>query len=92
MKKIINLNGTLVELSKVKSITVNAEGFTNIKLQPNFIKIQLESKKEYVYNPEKRIHELIDVENEVLIEYPNAEFAYNSFLSLKDVWEEAVNS
>ena len=92
MKKIINLNGTLVELSKVKSITVNGEGFTNIRLQPNFIKIQLETRKDYIFNPEKRIHELIDVENEVLIEYPNAEYAYNSFMSLKEVWEEAVNA
>jgi hypothetical protein len=91
MKKIINLNGTLVELARIKSININGEGFTNIKLQPNFIKIQLTGRKEYVLNPERRQYELIDMEDEVLLEYPNAEFAYNNFLSLKEVWEEAVN-
>ncbi len=92
MKKIVNLNGTLVELGRVKSITINAEGFSDVKLKPNFIKILLSNRKEYLYNPEKRVHELIDVEDEILIEYPNIEYAYNSFLSLKEVWEEAVNA
>jgi len=92
MKKIINLNGTLVELGKVTSISINGEGFTNVKLKPNFIKIQLASRKEFILNPERRQFELIDIDDEILIEYPNAEFAYNNFLSLKEVWEEAVNS
>lgn len=92
MKKIINLNGTLVELAKVKSITINGEGFSDIKLKPNFIKIQLSNRKDYLYNPESKAYELIDVEDEILIEYPNIEYAYNSFLSLKEVWEEAVNA
>ncbi|MHA3788009.1 hypothetical protein ACX0HA_07350 [Flavobacterium hauense] len=91
MKKIINLNGTLVELAKVKSITINGEGFFDVKLKPNFIKIQLSNRKDYLYNPESKAYELIDVEDEILIEYPNSEYAYNSFLSLKEVWEEAVN-
>lgn len=92
MKKIINLNGTLVELSRVKSISINGEGFFDVKLQPNFIKIQLYNRKEYIYNPDKREHEFIDIEDEILIEYPNAEYAYNNFLGLKEVWEQAINS
>ncbi|MDV6168463.1 hypothetical protein R1T16_08485 [Flavobacterium sp. DG1-102-2] len=92
MKKIINLNGTLVELNRVKSICINGEGFTGLKLAPNQIKILLSGKKEYVLNPEKRSYELIDIEDEILIEYPNAEFAYSNFLSLKEVWEEAINA
>lgn len=91
MKKIINLNGTLVELAKVKSITINGEGFSELKLKPNFIKIQLSNRKDFLYNPESKTYELIDVEDEILIEYPNIEYAYNSFLSLKEVWEEAIN-
>ena len=92
MKKIINLNGTLVELAKVKSITINGEGFSELKLKPNFIKIQLSNRKDFLFNPEKKTYELIDVEDEILIEYPNIEYAYNSFLSLKEVWEEAINA
>jgi len=92
MKKIINLNGTLVELAKVKSITINGEGFSELKLKPNFIKIQLSNRKDFLYNPESKTYELVDVEDEILIEYPNIEYAYNSFLSLKEVWEEAINA
>jgi hypothetical protein len=92
MKKIINLNGTLVELAKVKSITINGEGFSELKLKPNFIKIQLSNRKDFLYNPESKTYELIDVEDEILIEYPNIEYAYNSFLSLKEIWEEAINA
>lgn len=92
MKKIINLNGTLVELAKVKSITINGEGFSELKLKPNFIKIQLSNRKDFLYNPEIKTYELIDVEDEILIEYPNIEYAYNSFLSLKEIWEEAINA
>lgn len=91
MKKIINLNGTLVELSRIKGICINSEGFTEIKLAPNQIKILLSGRKEYIYNPERRAYELIYIEDEIIIEYPNTEYAYSNFLGLMEIWETTLN-
>lgn len=91
MKKIINLNGTLVELNKIKGIVINEEGYSDIKLKSNFIKIELQNRKEYVFNPSEDEWELHDFNDEILIEFPNYEYVYESFIQIKTVWEEALN-
>ena len=91
MKKIINLNGTLVELDKIKGVVINEEGFFDIKLKYNFIKIELASRKEFIKNPESNEWELHDIKDEILIEYPDAEHVYKHFVQIKKIWENAIN-
>ena len=91
MKKIINLNGTYVELDKIKGISMNEEGYFDIKLKSNFIKVELQNRKEYIYNPAENEWELHDVTNEILIEYPTSNYAYESIVKIKQIWEDAIN-
>jgi len=91
MKKVINLNGTVVELDKIKGISINEEGFFDIKLKSNFIKVELQNRKEYVFNPETNEWELHDFNDEILIEYPSSDYVYKSFEQMKEIWEEAIN-
>ena len=91
MKKVINLNGTLVELNKIKGIVINDEGYFNIKLSSNFIKVELQNRKEYIFNPESNEWELHDLNDEILIEFPNSDYACTKFEQMKEIWEEAIN-
>lgn len=91
MKKVINLNGTLVELNKIKGICMNEDGFFDIKLKSTFIKVELQNRKEYIFNPETSEWELHDFNDEILIEFPSADYVYASFVQMKETWEEAIN-
>jgi hypothetical protein len=91
MKKVINLNGTLVELNKIKGVSINDECFSSIKLKSNYLKIELQNRKEYIINPETNNWELHDINDEILIEYPNSEHAEKNFFRIKTIWENAIN-
>ncbi len=91
MKKVINLNGTLVELNKIKGISINDEGFFDIKLKSNYIKVELQNRKEYIFNPETTDWELHDMNDVILIEFPSSDYVYKSFDEMKDIWEAAIN-
>ena len=91
MRKIINLSGTLVELDKIKGIVINDDGYFDIKLKSNFIKIELLNRKEYIFNPENSDWELHDLNDEILIEFPNSDIVVDKYLEMKATWEEAIN-
>ena len=91
MKKLINFNGTLVELAKIKGLVVNDEGFFDIKLKSKFIKIELINRKEFLLNPESEEWELHDMNDEILIEFPDSDTAIKHFLVYQQIWEDALS-
>ena len=91
MKKLINFNGTLVELKKIKGLVINDEGFFDIKLKSNFIKIELINRKEFLLNPESNDWELHEMNDEILIEFPDRDRAITHFLEYQQIWEESLS-
>lgn len=91
MKKIISLGGSLVELDKVKGVSINEDGYYDSKLESNYIKIELLNRKEYILNPETLDWELHDLNDEILIEFPDSDSVAEKYLQIKEVWEEAIN-
>lgn len=91
MRKIINLGGTLVELDKVKGISINEDGYFDSKLKSNFIKIELLNRKEYILNPETSDWELHDLNDEILLEFPDSDVVFQKYTEIKEAWEEAIN-
>lgn len=90
MNKIINLDGTLIELEKVKAILINEEGYFDIKLKSKFIKIILQNRKEYIFNPIINDFELIDISDEFLIEFPTDGDALRKFYKMQETWNESL--
>lgn len=90
IKKLINFGGNLVELAKIKGILVNDECFSDIKLKSKFIKIELINRKEFIMNPESEEWELHDMNDEILIEFPDSDTAVTHFMMYQQIWEDAL--
>ena len=90
MNKILNLNGTLVELNKLSAIIINDEGYFDIKLKSNQIKFILKNRKEYIYNPSEQEYELIEITDDFIVEFPNSDEAVRNIILLKNIWEDAI--
>lgn len=88
MSRIINLNGNALELSKVKSISVNE--YFGVEPKTNQVKIEFNARKEYVFNP--GLKEWVpEIFNDVLlVDYPNGQEAVENYYQIMETWEEAL--
>lgn len=53
--------------------------------------MELQNRKDYIFNPETTDWELHDLNDVILIEFPSFEYVYKSFNQMKEIWEEAIN-
>lgn len=83
MNRIINLNGVLIELEKVKAIIHN---------DSNVIRIELKKRKEYIFNPNTDKWEIQEYNDSTNIEFPNSDTAVDNYLDLKRIWESELNN
>ena len=90
MSKIVNFNGTLVDLSRLKAIKINE--FYDIKPASNILTFELDKKSEYIFNPNEKNWELRKTENNILVEYPNGDEAVEAFKEAKNIWGEYKNT
>lgn len=88
MKKIINLNGNIVELEKIKAISHN--GYHHVKPDTNQLKIEFKTRKEYVFNPGSKEFELKTFDDTLLVDYPDHDTAVDNYLEIMEIWEEAL--
>ncbi|EDM44939.1 hypothetical protein SCB49_02424 [unidentified eubacterium SCB49] len=85
--KLIALNNTVVELSRIKAISLN--GYRDLG-ETNRIKVELNTRNEYLYNPDLEIYKLIQNEEVIYIEHPNYETAKQHLLEMMEMWEESL--
>ena len=88
MNNIINLNGNAVELSKVKSISVNE--YFDVEPKTNQVKIEFKIRKEYVFHPGSKEWEPEIFNDVLLVDYPNGQVAIENYLEIMEIWEEAL--
>ena len=92
MKKIIDLNGTLVELSKIKGITEYSNFYDDAQpnLPPFHLRIELQNRKEYILNPKTEKWELHDVIDYIIV--PQVEYdCHKNYKMMRENWEDALN-
>lgn len=88
MNKIINLNGNVVELDKIKGISHN--GYHHVKPETHQVKIEFKTRKEYVFNPGSKEWEMEDFNDVLIIDYPNYDTAVENFYEIMQIWEDAL--
>ncbi len=88
MSKIINLNGNAVELSKVKSVSVNE--YFDVEPKTNQVKIEFKGRKEYIFNPGSKEWESEIFNDVLLVDYPDGQVAIENYLQIMEIWEEAL--
>lgn len=81
MTKIINLNGILIDLQRVKAI------FHNDYEDCNKLRIILNNRKDYVWNPNNENWELEEISDDFYIEFPNNDIAVENYKEMKRLWE-----
>lgn len=86
MNKIINLNGVLIELKRVKAII-----HSDFK-KSNFLKIEMNKRKEYVFNPNIEIWEIQEFNDFVNIEFPDNDIAVENYRQLMNIWESELET
>ncbi|HBK70256.1 MAG TPA: hypothetical protein DDZ39_01135 [Flavobacteriaceae bacterium] len=84
MGKTINLNGILIEFDRIKAI------IHNDFIDNEFLKIELNKRKEYVFNPNTDKWEIQEFDDEILIEFPDNDIAITEYLDLKKIWEKEL--
>ena len=85
MKKTINLNGVLVQLERIKAII--HDDHENC----NFLKIELNKKREFVFNPNVEKWEIQDFDDVINVEYPDNNTAVENYFDIKEIWEKELN-
>ncbi|HET8887220.1 MAG TPA: hypothetical protein VFM70_12800 [Salinimicrobium sp.] len=86
--KIINLNGNAVVLADIKSISIS--GYFNVEPQTNQVKIELKTRREYIYNPNTEDWELETFNDILLVNYPNGQTADDNYWEMMQIWEDAM--
>jgi hypothetical protein len=87
--KITSISDFKIDLSRIKAIKIN----TNTTLGPtNVLKIDLNLRYEYVFNPNKKEYEKETISDTVTIEYFNYNQAQEALESLSEEWQEYLNS
>lgn len=88
MDKIINLNGNAVELKKIKAISVN--DYLDVPLKLNQIKIEFNTRKEYIFNPNEKTYELTTINDHLIIDYPDGNIATENYFEIMQIWEDSI--
>ncbi len=86
MSKIINLNGVLIELKRIKAIIHNDYELSN------YLKIEMNKRKEYIYNPNVEEWEIQEYNDIVNVEFPNQDIAVENYRELKNIWESELET
>ena len=86
MNRIINLNGVMVELSRLKAI-IHSD-FT----KSNSLKIELNKRKEYIFNPNIEKWEIQEYNDIVNIEFPDSDIAVENYRELMNIWESELET
>lgn len=81
MSKIINLNGVMVDLRRVKSI------IHNDNKNPNVIKIEFNKRKEYVFNPNIDKWEVQEYNDQVIIDFLDSDIAVENYFQMMSIWK-----
>jgi hypothetical protein len=83
--KIIIVSGLSIDLSRIKAIRLN----TSSTLGPtNVLKVDLNLKYEYIFNPIRREFEKEAINDMISIEYVDYNDAQDALESLTEVWQE----
>lgn len=82
MSKIINLNGVLIEIDRLKAIIHDDYN------DANKLKFVFNLKKEYIFNPNIDEYEIHEFNDEIDIEFPDNNTAVNNYFDIKNIWEE----
>ncbi len=82
MERIVNLNGTLIEIDRLKGVIHNDYENTNL------VKFVLNLKKEYIYNPNTKEYEIQDFNDEIIVDFSSSDIAGKNYFEIKNIWEE----
>ncbi|HEX8607669.1 MAG TPA: hypothetical protein VF679_03395 [Pedobacter sp.] len=83
--KIIIVSGVSIDLSRIKAIRLN----TSSTLGPtNVLKVDLNLKYEYIFNPTLREYEKQAINDVISIEYVDYNDAQDALENLTEVWQE----
>jgi hypothetical protein len=86
MSIIINLNGVMIELSRVKAI-IHCDS-----TKSNSLKIELNKRKEYIFNPNIEKWEIQEYNDVINIEFPYNDIAVENYLELLNIWESELQN
>jgi len=87
--KIISIQGLTLDLSRIKAIKIN----TNTKLGPtNVLIVDLNSRYEYVLNPNKNTFVKQKLKDKVEIEYVDYNATKDSYEELIEEWQQYLAS
>lgn len=87
--KIITISGLTIDLSRIKAIKIN----TNSTLGPtNVLTVDLNSKYEYIFNPNKDKFKKQIIKDQVEIEYVDFNTAKESSEELIEEWQQYLSS
>lgn len=89
MKKIVEFHRNLVELDKIKAISINT--YVHSEPKSNFVRIEFKTRKEYIYNPNTKIHELETFDDVLLIEFSNYDSALAHFEEMMGAWQYYID-
>jgi len=81
MSKIVNLIGVLIYLHRIKAI------FHNDYEDCRKLKIILNNRKEYVFNPNKDEWVLEEISEDFFIEFPGNNIAVENYRQMQNVWQ-----
>ncbi|MEJ7559195.1 MAG: hypothetical protein WKF66_12870 [Pedobacter sp.] len=83
--KIIIVSGFSIDLSRIKAIRLN----TSTTLGPtNVLKVDLNLRYEYIFNPNKKDFEKEAINDMISIEYVDYNDAQDALENLTEVWQE----
>lgn len=86
MDRIINLNGVLIELKRVKAI-IHSDFEKS-----NSLKIELNKRKEYIFNPNIEKWEIQEYNDFVNVEFPDSDIAVENYRDLMNIWESELET
>jgi hypothetical protein len=86
MSKIINLNGVLIDIQRLKAIIHNDHN------DCRRLKFVMNNRKEYVWNPDDEKWELEEINEDFYLEFPNNDIAVETYLEMNKTWQENMDN
>lgn len=81
MSKIVNLNGVMIDLHRIKAI------FHNDYEDCKKLRIIMNNRKEYVFNPNNEEWVLEEISEDFFIEFPDNDIAVENYIQMQNVWQ-----
>lgn len=81
MSKIINLNSVMVDLNRIKAI------FHNDYEDCNRLRIIMNNRKEYIFNPNIDEWVLEEISEDFFINFPDNDTAVENYREMQNIWE-----